>query len=89
VTRWWPIALLLAVLAALAWPGSASASSGVQAENRVRGFDLVAQQLGDESQVFFRTSQGGRFVDQVVDGVAHEAKVGAQWLTSRTAAQIR
>ena len=44
--------------------------------------------LGGESQVFFRTSQGGRFVDQLVKGIAHESKVGYTTLTKDAARQI-
>jgi RHS repeat-associated protein len=50
--------------------------------------EAVLQELGGESQVFFRTSQGGRFVDQLVDGVAHESKVGYQSLTQTLVRQI-
>jgi len=50
--------------------------------------EQALQQLGGESQVFFRTSQGGRYVDQLVEGVAHEAKVGYQSLTPVIARQI-
>jgi hypothetical protein len=45
VTWWRSLATLLCVLTALVSPRNASASSGVQAENRVRGFDLVAVTL--------------------------------------------
>ena len=44
--------------------------------------------LGGQSQVYFRTSLGGRFVDQLVDGIAHESKVGYTALTEDVAAQI-
>jgi hypothetical protein len=44
--------------------------------------------LGGQSQVFFQTSQGARYVDQFVDGVAHESKVGYTSLTSSVQAQI-
>jgi hypothetical protein len=44
--------------------------------------------LGGESQVFFRTSRGGRYVDQLVGGVAHESKVGYTTLTRSISNQI-
>ncbi|MFO0642395.1 MAG: hypothetical protein U0183_24415 [Polyangiaceae bacterium] len=39
-------------------------------------------------QKFFRTSQGARFVDQLVDGIAHESKVGYTTLTRSVSRQI-
>ncbi len=45
VTRCWPLAVLLAVLTTLVSPRIASASSAVQPETRVGGFDLVALPL--------------------------------------------
>ncbi len=44
--------------------------------------------LGGEPQVFFRTSQGGRYVDQLVGGIAHESKVGYTSLTTDIGRQI-
>jgi hypothetical protein len=44
--------------------------------------------MGGESQVYYRTSQGGRYVDQLVDGFAHESKVGYTSLTSDISRQI-
>ena len=38
--------------------------------------------------MFFRTTQGGRYVDQLVNGVAHESKVGYATLTKDVATQI-
>ena len=46
------------------------------------------KKLGGESQVYFRTSQGGRYVDQLVGGVAHESKVGYTTLTQSVQRQI-
>ena len=43
------------------------------------------KQLGGTSQKFFRTPQGARFIDQFVNGIAHESKVG--WTTA--SARIR
>jgi hypothetical protein len=45
VTWWRSLAVLLCALATLVSPKSASASSGLQAENRVKGFLLVAPTL--------------------------------------------
>jgi RHS repeat-associated protein len=50
--------------------------------------EAALKQLGGESQVFFRTSRGGRYVDQLVNGVAHESKVGYSSLTKGVARQI-
>jgi RHS repeat-associated protein len=46
------------------------------------------QTLGGESQVYFKTSLGGRFVDQLVDDVAYESKVGYTTLTKDAGLQI-
>jgi hypothetical protein len=45
VTWWRSLAALLCILTALVSSRDASASSGMQAENGVRGFDLVAPTL--------------------------------------------
>jgi RHS repeat-associated protein len=50
--------------------------------------EAVLEQLGGESQVYFNTSLGGRYVDQLVDGWANESKVGYQSLTSANEVQI-
>ena len=47
------------------------------------------KKLGGESQHRFETSKGTRIVDQFVDGVAHESKVGYQSLTNRIKTQIQ
>ena len=44
--------------------------------------------LGGRSQVYFPTSTGGRYVDQLVNNVAHEAKVGYQSATKAMKRQI-
>lgn len=44
--------------------------------------------FGGESQVYFKTSQGGRYIDQLVNSVAHESKVGYQSLTANISRQI-
>jgi hypothetical protein len=38
--------------------------------------------------IYFRTSQGGRYVDQLVNDIANESKVGYTSLTSRISTQI-
>jgi len=52
------------------------------------GEQWLAQNLGGESQVFFNTTQGGRYVDQLVGDVANESKVGYQSLTPTIQLQI-
>ncbi len=44
--------------------------------------------LGGVSQKYFKTSLGGRFVDQLVGNVAHESKVGYTALTASIKKQI-
>ncbi|MGG1638770.1 RHS repeat domain-containing protein [Paenibacillus sp. NRS-1760] len=49
----------------------------------------LAKSLGaDATQVFFKTTQGRRFIDVLHDGIAHESKVGYVSLTSFTEKQI-
>jgi RHS repeat-associated protein len=50
--------------------------------------EQALQALGGESQVFFRTTQGARYVDQLVGGVANESKVGYTTLTQSVTTQI-
>lgn len=45
--------------------------------------------LGGESQKFFRTPFGPRFVDQFANGIIHESKVGYVSLTSAVRRQIQ
>ncbi|MGB0175925.1 MAG: LamG-like jellyroll fold domain-containing protein, partial [Owenweeksia sp.] len=52
------------------------------------GEKALAKQVGGTSQKYFKTSQGGRYIDQLADGVAHEAKVGMTSLTNSTRLQI-
>jgi hypothetical protein len=56
-------------------------STGKVGENALKA-------LGGDSQVFFRTSKGARYVDQLVNGVAHESKVGYTTLTRSVSRQI-
>jgi len=52
------------------------------------GEQWLAQNLGGEPQVFFNTTQGGRYVDQLVGDIANESKVGYQSLTPSIQLQI-
>jgi RHS repeat-associated protein len=65
---------------------SGAARGAIGATGRIG--EAALRQLGGESQVFFRTSQGARYVDQLVNGVANESKVGYQTLTKNLATQI-
>jgi hypothetical protein len=75
---------LLAGIGAI--PGGSLESAGIGWTGRI-GEDAL-KQLGGESQVFFRTTRGARFIDQLVNGVANESKVGYQSLTQDLATQI-
>ena len=44
--------------------------------------------LGSESQVSFKTTTGSRYVDQLVNGVANDSKVGYTTLTTDVSRQI-
>lgn len=46
------------------------------------------QSLGGQSQVYFSTSLGGRYVDQLIDGTANESKVGYTSFTTSVQTQI-
>ena len=48
----------------------------------------LADIVGGESQKYFSTSQGKRFVDQFSDGIAHESKAGYTTLTDDIKTQI-
>ncbi|MFB0537484.1 MAG: RHS repeat-associated core domain-containing protein [Anaerolineae bacterium] len=50
--------------------------------------ERMLRRLGGESKIYFRTSQGGRYVDQLVDRIAHESKVGYTTLTPTIQRQI-
>lgn len=66
--------------------GAIRGIKGIGATGKV-GEDAL-KLLGGESQVYFKTSQGGRYVDQLVNGVANESKVGYTSLTSDISRQI-
>ena len=48
----------------------------------------LANMFGGKSQAYFKTSSGGRYVDQLADGIAHESKVGYTSLSVRIETQI-
>jgi RHS repeat-associated protein len=75
-----------AQVAADAAGGAGGATSAIGATGRVGEEALRA--LGGRSQAFFRTSYGGRFVDQLVGNIAHESKVGYTALTPSISIQI-
>ena len=52
------------------------------------GEKYLAKLVGGESQVYFKTSLGGRYIDQLSDGIAYESKVGYTSLTDFVKKQI-
>ncbi len=48
----------------------------------------LANMYGGRPQAYFKTTQGGRYIDQLADGIAHESKVGYVTLTNRIRTQI-
>ena len=52
------------------------------------GEQWLAKNLGGESQAYFSTSQGARYVDQFANGIANESKVGYTSLTPNVQLQI-
>jgi len=52
------------------------------------GEQWLKENLGGQSRVYFKTSQGDRFVDQLANGIANESKVGYQLLTPSIQLQI-
>jgi RHS repeat-associated protein len=46
------------------------------------------KQFGGVAQKYFNTSQGGRFIDQLIKGMAYEAKVGYVSLTEEISIQV-
>jgi hypothetical protein len=59
VKRLHPVRLLLLVLAAVVWPGLASAATLVQLETRVRGIDLVVHALAGRSSALSHEKHPG------------------------------
>lgn len=52
------------------------------------GERYLAELVGGDSQVYFKTSQGGRYIDQLSDGIAYESKVGYTSLTEFVRKQV-
>jgi RHS repeat-associated protein len=63
-----------------------AAGGGIGATGQIG--ENALKSLGGESQVYFRTSMGGRYVDQLAGGIANESKVGYQSLTQDIQLQI-
>jgi hypothetical protein len=66
--------------------GGVAVKGAIGATGKV-GEDAL-KQLGGEPQAFFNTITGGRYVDQLVNRVAHESKVGYTSLTANIRRQI-
>jgi RHS repeat-associated protein len=61
--------------------------SAIGATGKV-GADALKALVGGETNRYFATSLGKRFVDQFAEGIAHEAKTGYTSLTAFTQSQI-
>jgi len=63
-----------------------------QAANNIGATGDIGEQFlqlaGGRSQVYFQTTQGGRFIDQLINGMAYEAKVGYVTLTEAISLQV-
>ncbi len=80
------VGLMMSASRSLGRSALAEEAAGIGATGEIG--ESALRQLGGESQVFFRTSQGGRYIDQLVDGIANEAKVGYQSLTPEIRLQM-
>lgn len=67
-------------------PKAAESKTAIGATGKIG--EKFLKSLGGESQKSFPTSYGWRYVDQYVQGVAHESKVGYQSLTAGIKRQI-
>lgn len=68
-----------------------AAQAATLKQNKVAGAsaeEYLLKEYGGEAQVSLKTSQGQRYVDNVVEGHAREAKVGRQSANKRTVAQV-
>jgi hypothetical protein len=72
------------------WQSSLAADTGALSAIGSTGKvgEQYLQTLGGESQVYFPTSQVGRYIDHLVNGVTNESKVGYQSLTPSIQLQI-
>lgn len=69
--------------------GGATNSAGYSAIGSIGKLgEQYLQSLGGQSQVYFSTSLGGRYVDQLINGVANESKAGYWSFTSSVQTQI-
>ncbi len=74
--------------------GGNSSSSGGNGSGRKSfltgkaGEEELAKMVGGQSQKYYRTSIGGRYIDQMANGIAHESKVGYTSLSKRIQTQI-
>ncbi|NKJ20418.1 RHS repeat protein [Dyella sp. SG609] len=59
---------------------------GIGANGRIG--EEALKSLGGQSQVYFMTSRGARYIDQFANGVAYEAKVGHLSMSPRVKNQI-
>jgi hypothetical protein len=82
-----------AAKAAAASTAAIKASRAAQGAKTIGATGKIGEQalkkLGGKSQQSFRTSKGLRYVDQLVDGVAHESKVGYTTLNKKIQTQIQ
>ena len=67
--------------------------SGVLVHNKRIGWtgeigENALKNLGGKSQQYFKTGKGGRYIDQLVNGIGHESKVGYTSLTKSIKTQI-
>ncbi|HTV33475.1 MAG TPA: hypothetical protein VME69_10315, partial [Methylocella sp.] len=69
-------------------PGTASSTNQHPKVISQTGEKALKELVGGESQIYFKTDLGGRRVDQLANGNAHEAKVGYQSLTASNRKQI-
>src|SRR5438445_10862954 len=67
--------------------GAAGVRGGPIGSTGKIGEDALAR-LGGRPHAYFMTSQGARFVDRLVSGIAHESKVGAASLTEFVSRQV-
>jgi hypothetical protein len=92
-------ALGIGAKAAKATKAAGASTAAIKASRAAQGAKTIGatgkigeqalKKLGGKSQQSFRTSKGWRYVDQLVDGVAHESKVGYTTLNKKIQTQIQ